>query len=87
MNPKILSAAKHFAFGLLAAMWNGGISSVAAILGIDAVAMTGATQENRVLNPHEMLSAFVGACLLHGVIWLRAHPLPEKYEDTTPPIP
>lgn len=67
-------------------MWNGGISSVAAILGIDAVAMSGATQTNRILNPHEMLSAFGGACVIHGVMWLKAHPLPEDYSETTPPI-
>ena len=87
MNPKLISAIKHYALGLLAAMWNGGISSVAAILGIDAVAMSGATQTNRILNLHEMASAFGGACIIHGVMWLKAHPLPEKYDDTNPPMP
>lgn len=70
---------KHYLMGLMASAWNGGISSVSAILGIDAVAMTGAEQVNRVLNAHEMGSAFIGACVIHGVMWLKAHPIPEDY--------
>lgn len=92
---KFKSAVLHFGLGMTSAAWNGGISSVAAILGIDAVAISGADaaalpigqQTARVLNVHEMLSAFLGACIIHAVMWLKAHPLPETYDDTNPPIP
>lgn len=93
MNPKLTSTIKHYALGLFASSWNGGISAVAGILGIDAVAMTGAdaaitgNQAARVLNAHEMVAAFCGAFIIHAFMWLKAHPLPETYNDTTPPIP
>lgn len=83
---KFRAAAKHYLLGLLAASWNGAISSVAGIAGIDAAAMTGATQDARILNMHEMGAAFGGAFVLHGLMWLKAHPIPENF-DTTPPIP
>lgn len=91
---KLKNAALHYSLGVLAAAWNGGISSVAAIFGIDAVAFTGADaalpagqQTARILNVHEMVSAFVAACVLHAILWLKQHPLPETYDDTNPPIP
>ncbi len=94
MNPKIMTRIKHYGMGLLAASWNGGISSVAAIFGIDAASITGLDQmanktgdSARFLNTHEMVSAFVAACVIHGILWLKAHPIPETYEDTNPPIP
>lgn len=81
-----VKAVKHYVLGLLAAAWNGGIGAVAGILGIDTVAMTGATTEARILNGSEMLAAFAGAFVLHAVMWLKAHPLPENFQ-TDPPFP
>lgn len=86
-SDKLKSAAKHYLLGFLAASWNGGISAVAGIFGIDAVAMTGAAQDARILNWHEMLGAFGGAFVIHGVMWLKSHPIPENFDDTNPPIP
>lgn len=90
---KIKSAAKHFGWGLLATMWNAGWASVAGVLGIDAVAITGvdtglggAASQARLLNWHEMLAAFAGACVLSGIQWIKAHPLPTDI-DTEPPFP
>lgn len=80
------SAAKHYLLGLLAASWNGAIGAVAGILGIDSAAMTGAAPDARILNGHEMLAAFVGAFVLHGIMWLKAHPMPETYDDTQPSL-
>jgi hypothetical protein len=87
MNSKFASLAKHYLLGLLASSWNGGIGAVSGILGIDAVAMTGATTEARILNWHEMLAAFGGAFVLHAFMWLKKNPLPETYNDTNPPTP
>lgn len=82
----LLSRARHYAWGFLATAWNGGWSAVAGILGIDAMGMTGATQQVRILNWREMGAAFIGAFLLHGIIWLKSHPLPDTY-DTPAPFP
>ncbi len=79
------SMIRHYVYGLFAASWNGGISSVAAILGIDALAATGADQMTHILNWHEMVSAFIGALGVHAILWLKAHPLPETF-DTHPPF-
>ena len=93
MNPKITNFVRHYFFGLLTSSWNGAIAAVAGILGIDAVALSGvdhavdaASQTARVLNVHEMLSAFVGAFVLHAIIYFKSHPLPDTF-DTNPPIP
>lgn len=87
MNPKFASLLKHYALGLFSASWNGAIGAVAGILGIDAVAMSGTTAQARILNWHEMAAAFGGAFVLHGIMWLKNHPLPEDYDQTNPPIP
>ncbi len=93
----MMKAIKHYLFGMLASAWNGAISSVAAIVGIDAVAFTGADVSKvsdlgaqttaHVLNWHEMVAAFLGAFVIHAIMWMKAHPIPEQYEDTAPPIP
>lgn len=87
MNSTLVRTAKHYLAGLLAAAWNGGIGSVAGILGIDGAAMSGAANDAHVLNWHEMGAAFLGAVVLHGVFWLKAHPLPESYDSTAPFFP
>ncbi len=87
MNPTLAKTARHYFAGMLAASWNGAIGSVAAILGIDGAAMIGATQDARLLNWHEMGSAFLGAFVLHGIFWLKAHPLPENYDSAAPFFP
>lgn len=93
MSSKFSSSIRHYVLGLGSASFNGGISSLAAIFGIDAVAFTGADaaalpaqQTARILNVHEMICAFLGAFVIHGVMWMKAHPLPETYDDTTPPM-
>ena len=90
---RIKRFAFHYLFGLLTSCWNGGWSAVAGILGIDAVALTGAdqavdkaSQSARLLNVHEMVSCFLGAVVLHAVLYFKSHPLPETLE-TNPPIP
>lgn len=79
-----MKAIKHYLWGLGASMVNGGISSVSGILGIDGVSMTGLSSQARILNGHEMLAAFCGACLVHGIFWLKAHPLPESNPFDSP---
>lgn len=67
MNSTLAKTLRHYFAGFLAASWNGGIGSVAGILGIDGAAMIGATQDGRILNWHEMGAAFFGAFVLHGI--------------------
>ncbi len=71
---------KHYFSGLLAAMFNGGISSLATIMGIDSVSLTGASTSAHVLTGHEMLTAFLCSCVAHGILWLKTHPLPEDQD-------
>jgi len=86
MNAKLLHALKHYFFGLLAASWNGGIGAVAGILGIVGMSTVG-VPDVHVLNASEMASAFCGAFVLHAIMWLKAHPMPEKLDETEPPFP
>lgn len=90
---KLKTAATHFGWGLLASSWNGGWSAVAGVVGIDAVALTGADaavtgapSTVHVLGLHEMVSAFIGAFVLHAVLWIKSHPIPTTFE-TEPPFP
>jgi hypothetical protein len=86
MNPTLAKTAKHFLAGMLAAAWNGAIGSVAGILGIDSAAMAGVPNV-QVLDWRGMASAFIGAFVVHGIFWLKAHPLPETYDNTAPFFP
>lgn len=86
MTPNLATGFRHYLRGFLASGWNGAIGSLAAILAVDSAAMTGATQQAHVLNAHEMVAAFCGTFLLHGIMWLKAHPLPEDFTDTVPPF-
>lgn len=86
MNPNLVRAAKHYLLGLVASSWNGGIGSIAGILGIDAVAMVDVTGKAHLLTPKEMGSAFAGAFVLHAIMWLKKNPIPETYESD-PPFP
>ena len=74
-----MNAVKHYFWGLAASAMNGGVSTVAGIIGIDGASLTGLSNQARILNTHEMISAFVGALVVHGLFWLKAHPLPENY--------
>lgn len=82
---KLKKAAIHYTLGMLAASWNGGVGAVAGILGIAGVSAAG-VESVHVLNMREMGAAFVGAFVLHAVMWLKAHPIPAPFE-TNPPIP
>lgn len=82
---RIKHLAGHYAYGLFASAWNGGVGAVAGILGIDSASLTGALPDARILNAHEMVAAFGGAFLMRGIIWLASHPLPASIE-TTPPF-
>lgn len=86
MNPVLAKFLKHYTAGFLAASWNGAIGAVAGILGIDGAAMTGAG-DVQVLSWHSMAAAFVGAFVIHGVFWLKAHPLPETFDTAAPFFP
>lgn len=86
MNDRILKALKHALFGLFATMWNAGWNAACGIAGIDGIAMSGLSDHVHVLSLHEMLSAFVGAAVIHGALWIKNHPIPESL-DTTPPMP
>ena len=86
MNPKILSFIRHYIAGLLSTMWNGGIGAVAGILGIDGVSVSGIA-DTQILDWKQMVSAFIGACVLQGIFWLKAHPLPENYDTAAPFFP
>ena len=78
------TAVKHYLGGCGSAAFNGGVSSLAGTLGIDTAAMTGLSTHAHVLTPHEMLSAFLGACFIHGLIWIKMHPLPEDWSTVFP---
>lgn len=84
---KLKKAAAHYLVGLLATMWNAGWNGVAAILGIDGAALTGVSEQIKVLTLHQMVAAFVGGAIIHGIIWIKAHPIPEDFADTNPPMP
>jgi uncharacterized membrane protein YeaQ/YmgE (transglycosylase-associated protein family) len=84
---KLRKTVVHYVLGLLAASWNGGIGAVAGIVGIAGANLTGVITDVRMLNGHEMLSAFIGAFILHAIMWLKAHPLPEDLKDSEPPFP
>ena len=86
MNPKIKRTLAHYLFGMLAASWNGGIGAAAGIIGI-AGASTVGVPDVQVLSYGQMASAFGGAFVLHAVMWLKNHPIPEKLDDTNPPMP
>lgn len=85
MSTTFAGTAKHYFAGFLACSWNGGIGAVAGILGIDGASTF--TSEVHALNWREMGAAFIGACVLHGILWLKAHPLPETYDSTAPFFP
>lgn len=86
MNSKIAIAIKHYLFGMLAASWNGGIGAAAGIIGV-AGASTVGVPDVQVLSYGQMASAFGGAFILHAIMWLKNHPIPEKLSETNPPIP
>ncbi len=85
-----MNAVKHYLWGLGASMVNGGVSSLCCIFGIDGASLTGSAPDAHVLNAHEMLAAFLFACLVHGLIWLKSHPIPEQspfVDSPTNPTP
>lgn len=91
MNPHLKTAVRHYLLGLFSAMWNGGVSAVAVILGIGGAAVSGVV-EVEALDLGQMLSAFAGAAVVHGVFWLKSHPLPENWSGlfkppTAPVVP
>lgn len=64
--------------------------TLAGIIGIDGASLTGLSTQARILNAHEMFAAFVGGFLMHGLFWLKAHPMPEIYpfdSQSNPPLP
>ncbi len=77
-------AIRHYLLGLFSACWNGGIGAVAAIFGIDGASLSGLSADARVLNGHEMLSAFLGAAFVSGIFWLHSHPLPQDWSTIAP---
>jgi len=83
---KLKKAALHYLQGLFATMWNAGWNGVAAILGIDGAALTGVSDKLQVLTAHQMIAAFLGGAIIHGIIWIKSHPIPEDF-DTAPPMP
>jgi hypothetical protein len=74
---------KHYLAGVAASSFNGGISAVSGILGIDGASMVGAPVQ--VLDWKAMLCAFIGGVVFHGLMWLKVHPLPETYESESAP--
>ncbi len=86
MNPVILKTTKHFLAGFLSSAWNGGIGALAGIMGNDGAAMAG-VPDVQVLSFKAMFAVFFGAAILHGVFWLKAHPLPEEYDSASPFFP
>lgn len=86
MNAAILKFLRHYLAGLIAAMWNGGIGALAGIAGNDGAAVVG-VPDVHILDWKAMLSVFFGACILHGIFWLKAHPLPEKFDTNAPFFP
>ena len=86
MNPKLITFVRHYFAGFLSAGWNGAIGAMAGIIGNDVVSISGVTQA-RIFNGHEMASVFAGAFVLHAVLWIKAHPLPENYDSSAPFYP
>lgn len=78
---RIKSFIGHYVYGFFAAGWNGAWNAVAGIAGIDTAAMTGATQDAHLLNAKEMGAAFLGAFVIHAILWIKAHPLPAELPD------
>jgi hypothetical protein len=78
-----ISAAKHYLAGFISASINGGVSAVSGILGIDGAAVTGMANVP-ILDWRGMVAVFVSGVVIHGIWWLKSHPLPETYETTAP---
>lgn len=76
---------RHAAWGLLATSWNGGWSAIKGVIGIDTAGMLGANTDFRILNWKEMLAAYLGAFVIHAIIWFIQNPLPTTF-DTPPPF-
>ena len=78
-----VSAAKHYLAGVLSAAFNGGVAGLGGILGLTGMSLAG-VKSVPLLDWHGMMSAFIGCFVLHGVIWLLKHPLPETYDTAAP---
>ncbi len=71
----------HYIYGIFAAGWNGGWNALAGIVGVDVAGLTGATKDSQILNAHQMMWAFFGSFVIHAIIWIKAHPIPDQLSD------
>ena len=80
MNPKLKSYATHYAEGVLASAFNGGVAALAAIVGPAAATAVGVAVP--ALSPHQIGATFAGGAALSAFNYFRAHPFPVDEPDS-----
>lgn len=64
----------HYAEGVAASGFNGGIAALGAIIGPGAAALVGVQVQN--LTPHQVAATFIGGFALKAFTYFQAHPIP-----------
>lgn len=72
----------HYLWGLLATMFNGGVTSVVAIV---AEFTDGKLPEG--VTWHNSLHVFVASSVIHGIFYFSSHPIPVTLPDGTTKSP
>ena len=76
MNPTLIHYIKHYAFGVATSAFNGGITGLSALC---VMGEAGKLPEG--ITAHVLIHTFAVSCAVHGLIWLKANPFPEKLSD------
>ncbi len=79
MKAKLKRYALHYAFGLFATAWNGGVGAIDAFLGIAA----GAAVSPSISEPNwrMALAVFATAFLRNALLYFQQHPLPTDPDE------
>lgn len=79
---KFLTYCKHYAWGLVASSFNGGITSVVAIVAewVDGKLPQGVTWTG-------CWHVFAASCVVHAVLYFGSHPIPVMLPDGTTQSP
>ena len=71
---KFVAYAAHYAAGVVASGFNGGIAALGAIIGPGAAGLVGIQVPN--LTPHQVGATFIGGFALKAFTYFQAHPIP-----------
>lgn len=75
----LYTLALHYVWGLIAAMFNGGIAAIVGTAGIDSAAKL--DPKISALNFHTIMALFVSAAVWSGFWYFKANPLPSHLPD------